>query len=253
MCSYSGDRDETLIAYLYDEIAPDERAAFDRHLAACEACRGELTAFGGVRDALARWSPPEPSVAFGGSSPVMARRDPWWRAVPVWAQVAAAVLILGVSASVANLDVRYDQNGLSIRTGWMRPAPATQSVAAVTALATAPATEPVVTHAELIALEQRLRGELRALPAARTAAPVVNVAADDVMRRLKTMVEESERRQRTELALRVAEVVNSFNAQRERDLRRIDVSLDGVTNRIGGEVLKQRRSLNYLMSVSQKP
>ena len=28
--------------------------------------------------------------------------------VPVWAQVAAAMLVLGVSASIANLEVRYD-------------------------------------------------------------------------------------------------------------------------------------------------
>ena len=40
------------------------------------------------------------------------------RDLPVWAQVAAALLVLGVSAGIANLDVRYDQSGLTIRTGW---------------------------------------------------------------------------------------------------------------------------------------
>src|SRR6185503_12201003 len=57
--------------------------------------------------------------------------------LPVWAQTAAALLFLGVSAGIANLDVHYDQSGLSIRTGWSR-SPLLGSPAAVTSTASTP-------------------------------------------------------------------------------------------------------------------
>ena len=57
-CTLTGDRELTLIAYLYDDIDPAERAAFDAHLADCARCRRDLAALGGVRRRLASWSPP---------------------------------------------------------------------------------------------------------------------------------------------------------------------------------------------------
>ena len=43
----------------------------------------------------------------------------YWREIPAWAQAAAAVLLLGVAAGLANLDIRYDGEGLRVRTGWL--------------------------------------------------------------------------------------------------------------------------------------
>lgn len=48
-------RKEDLVAYLYEEVGAAERANFERHLNDCDACRGELTAFGRVRDDLSAW------------------------------------------------------------------------------------------------------------------------------------------------------------------------------------------------------
>ena len=64
-CSYPVDRDETLIAYLYDDIDPVARATFDAHLMTCGSCRDELTTLRGVRSQLAHWAPPEanPGIA----------------------------------------------------------------------------------------------------------------------------------------------------------------------------------------------
>src|SRR5207249_2623458 len=124
-CNLSRDREETLIAYLYDDIDPVIRGTFEEHLATCERCRSDVGALSRVRTQLAQWAPPEPGFVHAAaarqsgairSSP--AGRTPWWRDVPVWAQVAAALLFLGVSAGIANLDVRYDHNGLTVRTGW---------------------------------------------------------------------------------------------------------------------------------------
>src|SRR4029079_10305846 len=106
-CTYAGDRDEALITYLYGEDEHDRAglAAFESHLATCAACTSEIQALRGVQAQLGKWAPPEPIglEPLGGT-----RQSPWWRQIPAWAQVAAALLFLGVSAGIANLDVKYD-------------------------------------------------------------------------------------------------------------------------------------------------
>src|SRR5436305_539431 len=67
MCSYPN-RDGALIAYVYDELEGGDRASFDAHLSTCPACRDEVRALGGVRQQLARWSPPEPAFVIGASA-----------------------------------------------------------------------------------------------------------------------------------------------------------------------------------------
>jgi anti-sigma factor RsiW len=262
-CTYPIDRGETLIAYLYDDIDSAARTRFEAHLITCAVCRDELDALRGTRGELAGWLAPEPKVAFpmfGGSSnvepptaePRTANREPRrsWRELPAWAQVAAAMLFLGVSAGVANLDVRYDSNGLSVRTGWSKPAAVTGGTAAPAAGA--------VTRTELAALEQELRSELRAVQASSRGPSVADATSTrpisdaDVLRRARALVDESEKRQRTELALRVGELLRDVNAQRQADLVRIDRSLGLVENNLGVEVLKQRQQVNYLMRVNQR-
>ena len=70
--------------------------------------------------------------------------------------------------------------------------------------------------------------------------------------RVRALLEESEKRQQRELALRVAEVVRDVNAQRQVDLRNIDRTLGLVRNDLGVEVMKQRQSLNLLYRASQR-
>ena len=281
-CEYPGDRDGALIAYLYDDSDPATRAAFEAHFRACALCRDEIAALRGVRGHLARWAPPEPSFAIAAPNPTpqSAIRNPqstWsWREIPAWAQVAAALLFLGVSAGIANLDVRYDQNGLSVRTGWSqnRSSGSGESGGSGGSRVAQPpsrdarfgepggvtpasgATAPW--RADLAALERRLRNDLRASPVMLSPAPVAQppraaAAADaDTLRRVRALLEESEKRQQRELALRVAEVVRDVNAQRQVDLRNIDRSLGFVENNLGVQVLKQQQSLNLLYRASQR-
>lgn len=262
-CGYSGDRDETLIAYLYDDIDPATRARFDAHLAVCARCRDEVRALTGVRRQLAHWEPDlivagrQLSAAGPRASTVGAPRQSWWREIPAWAQVAAALLFFGVSAAIANVDVRYDGNGLSVHTGW---SPRAQSAVIVPTPGPAQAA-PAPWRADLTALEQQLRTELRTTQASATTAAAAGgqtssraaSAGDaDVLRRVRALVDESERRQQRELALRVAEVLRDVGAQRQADLVRIDRSLGAVQNNLGVEVMKQRQSLNLLYRASQK-
>ena len=114
-CSYGDDRDEAIVAFLYDD--PDDSggragAVSSRICRRARAARPRSPRCAASATQLARWSPPElrchstlirnpPSaIRNGGVS------------IPVWAQVAAALLFLGVSAGIANLDVHYDRQRL---------------------------------------------------------------------------------------------------------------------------------------------
>jgi putative zinc finger protein len=253
-CTLARDREETLIAYVYDDIDPAVRASFEEHLGTCERCRSELKSLGGVRKQLARWSPPEPNFAHGAAggptlpaAAVPAGARSWWRDIPAWAQVAAALLVLGVSAALAHLDIRYDQSGLTVRTGW------SQTPAAVRASApAAPAPASAPWRSELAALERQLRDEIHTTPPAVT--PARSATADaELLRRVRAMIDESERRQKNELALRVGETIAEINAKRLADASEFRRRLTETQNKVGAEVLKQRASLNYiLMNASQK-
>lgn len=48
-------RAEDLVTYLYGEATADEARDFEGHARLCEACRAELAAFGGVREAIGEW------------------------------------------------------------------------------------------------------------------------------------------------------------------------------------------------------
>ena len=158
------------------------------------------------------------------------------------------MLCLGVGAGIANLQVRYDANGLQVRTGWTAVSPDQSRQAAAESAGTEAAW-----RAELTALEQRLRADLSQPSASVAAAGSIN---GEALRRVRTLVDESERRQQTELALRLAEAMREVNAQRQADLVRIDRNIGAMQNNTGREMLRQRNEmLNYvsLRTASQRP
>jgi anti-sigma factor RsiW len=254
MCTYSEDRGETLLAYLYDELEPRERVQFESHLASCPECIDELAELRAVRSQLGRWAPPEPGPLV---RPDRARpEDPrWWQQVPIWAQTAAALLVFGVAAAIANLEVRVDASGVTVRTGWSAPAGAPADLGVAPTAANPPGAAPVAEpwRTELAALEDRLRNELRA--AAPASSEPRTIGADDgdavLLRRMRGIVDESERRQQRELALRLAGVIRDVDAQRRADLVRIDRSLGTIERNTGVEVMRQRETLNYLVRTAQ--
>jgi hypothetical protein len=259
-CGYDGDREGALMSCVYEDGGDaGERARFTAHMVTCPRCQSELAALRGVRSQLARWAPPEPAFGLTLDGPQSAIRNPesamsWWRQVPVWAQVAAALLFLGVSAAVANLDVRYDANGLRVRTGWMQGVADTAAPVAQTAnpglASTTDAAPPWRT--DLAALEQQLKSEMRSMQA--SAAPAaqraVSASDADLVRRVHGLIDESEKRQQRELALRVAEMMRDVAAQRRADLVNIDRTLGVVQNNLGVEVAKDRERLNLLYRAS---
>ncbi len=256
-CSFVGKRDEQIVAYLYEEGPLDERLMFERHLAVCALCRAEVDGLRGVRSELGLWASPEPAFSVTIPPPHAPEVSPATsstRAWPVWAQAMAAVLLLGVGAGVANLDVSYSSSqGLLVRTGWNHPeaaaapapAPAAASLAAGQAVA-AP------WRTELADLEQRLRGEMLARPVALAVSP--SATTDSELRRVRALLEDSEQRQRRDLALRLAEMAREVESQRQSDLARIDRNLGIIQSRTGMEVMRTQQQFNILAQrVSQRP
>jgi hypothetical protein len=251
-CHYSGDREQAIVSYLYEDWESAERVDFERHLSTCARCRTELAALKSARGDLRTWAPPPlPSIvdssglhASGRSVESAFSRElhasnprPWWHTIPVWAQAAAAILLVGIALGAANVEVRYNSAGLTVRTGWSRQAEPPAAVSTTTPW-----------RADLMALEERLRAESKdARPAEAAAASAPNAANAEVLRKVRALLDESERRQQRELALRVAEVLRDVNAERQADLARIDRTMGAFQNTAGIEMLRQRETINNLL------
>lgn len=234
---------DTLVAYLYGEVDADVRREVERHLRTCAACTREAEGLHGVREDLQLWVPPEaqvgfsitPQAAFGRDAAVLtSSRWATLRELPAWAQLAAAVLVMAASASIANVQVRSGPDGLVVSTGWMQQE---QPAVAASPAAVAPSDE---WRAQLVALEQTLRDELRAelqaqQSAVRTAstAPAMPAAADAgvALQRVQSMIDASEERQRQEMALRFAQAERTWNLRWTNDRAALSRHLGNLQGR----------------------
>lgn len=252
---YCGNTD-ALMSYLYEEGPAAERPAFEAHLRQCERCAAEAASLRAVRVDMAAWTPPETVLDFRiVREPAQAKsRWGWMSTMPAWAQLAAASLVIGVAAGLSGLDVQYGSDGLIVRTGWSRPAgarPAGDAPAAAAAGADAP------WRAELAALREQIQTELgqaaSAPPVARTSAGGGEAMGnDEVLARVKQLIEASEARTQREMALRLTEMVRDMDTQRRADMRRVADGLGVLEGRTGAVTAQQREVMNYLMKVSQR-
>lgn len=251
LCLYATQRDEVLVAYLYDEMAGEERPIFERHLSICALCRAELDALAGVRTELQRWTvsgAPDVRVAPAAPAPYKKTAASFWsapRTIPVWAQTAAAVFLFGAGLGLANLEVSYTAAGLSMQTGWRHRDAAGAIAGSSTGQPTPAATPaPASVQSDLA----RLSDEVRSVRERQTALDAASSAPGDevTIRRVRALIQESEQRQQRELALRVAEVSRDVQTQRQADLVRIDRSLGIIQNRTGMEVMRTQQQMNSL-------
>jgi hypothetical protein len=240
MCNH-----ELLVAYLYDDLPAADRAAFEFHARQCDACREELRQLRGTREHLASWAPPEPAfdIQVVRRAEPPPRRASW---VPAWGLAAAAsLLLLAGAAAIANLDVRVGSDGVVVRTGWggaVQPEPP-GALPAETPVAVSPAAPEV--SGELLALDARLR-ELEtamtaaAAPVAAPAGGVDRAAIDAAEARLRRLITESERRQRTEVAVQITQMWRDLNAVRASDFVRVQESLDRVQGQTNYQLRQHR-------------
>lgn len=264
---------DTLVDYLYGELDADGRRVFEGHLRTCVACAVEIEGLQSVRTELADWLPPETELGFTVAvKPAIAStalqngatvlQPPRWAlsTMPVWARAAAAVFIIGAGAGLANVQVRYGADGLNVSTGWMTPA---RSAASDTARSAArdtavesPATAAAAWRPELAALEADLRKELQAIrTSSTTAVPVAAsraTSSDDqaLLRRVQALIEDSEKRQQKELALRISQFGRESEMQRRADFVRLEQGFRGVEAQRGATAVRQQQMLDYLYRVS---
>ena len=257
MCNH-----ERLLDYLYDELPSSERAAFERHVQECVECTTELAELGGTRLALASWSPPDSELGFKivRERPPAARQA-FWTFRPAWGFASAALLVLAVAAAISNIEVRYGNDGLLVRTGWNRSpnaevngAPA-GTVTAVGATSTADdwSSRLRSLDARLQQLEQQNRTvKAAALPGDTPAGGSGRMSDAELLRTMRKIIADSETRQQRELAVRLTQVVRDFDATRAGDLARIEQGLRRVQGLNDAELIQHRETLQHLMRVTQQ-
>lgn len=247
----SCNRGEDIVAFLYgDHGDTDERRLVEEHLATCEACAREAAALGDVRAQLSAWVPPDVDLGFrivreGSAAP--ARVLPFRRWAAVGGLAAAAVLVLAAAAAVANIEVRYGSDGLTVRSGWAPAAPAETAASVVPPASDAAAAEEWRT--EIARLEGRLDAAL-ARPEAPQEARVAGEAVE--LSQVSDLIAEAEKRQQSELALGLARLAQEFEVQRQADLVRVAQGIGRIETFTGAEVERQRAMLNHLLRVSQQ-
>ena len=186
------DRD-ALVAYLYDECDPAERAAVAAHVSHCPACAEEVASLRATRTQLAAWTPPAASLGFQMTATderreplpftVPARQaGPWWREpLPAWAQAAAAALIFAAGLTAGTLGSSSGRDSIATAPA-PSPVPAAGSTPVVERVAPPAPSARVVSAADLARLEQRLRAIESAQirnASARTVSAASVVARDD--------------------------------------------------------------------------
>lgn len=248
---FTCDDKATLVAYLYDEVDAQDRQRVDDHLQQCAGCASEVAALSGVRAELTEWAPPNADLGFtivqkhAPPPAAVLRPATWWHTVPVWAQAVAAVLVLAVSAAIANVQVKSGPDGIVVSTGWMAPEPAPAAVAPIAAEAGGEPWRPA-----LVSLENQLREEIRANRETGVVRAASRSAGDEAtLRRVRDLLAASETRQNQELALRVTQLTRDMNIQRRADLLRVEQAIGHTSV----EMAKQRQTVNYLIRASTTP
>ncbi|BCS35211.1 hypothetical protein TBR22_A44380 [Luteitalea sp. TBR-22] len=248
---------ETLLVLLYDdEGTPSERVTLQAHVDRCSRCAAVLAGLDTTRGALGAWHAPRLPLGF---SIVRTPPPSRWRSV-VWTGglAAAAVLLLAAAASLARIDITYNDQGLRIRTGVVAgegqvasmasPAVPQPSRPTTTAVAPPSTSAAWVTQAssgeppwraDLDLLATQIRADvsrllqeaqasapttaLRASAVAPAAGPVrPDVAQAELLKKVQDLLDQSEVRQQQNLALRVTELGRQFELQRQNDIVQVE-------------------------------
>jgi len=226
------DNKALLVGYLYDDVTTEERRTFEAHLATCAGCQNEVAALRSTRGHLASWSPPDAELGFRivrqtaePPAKVVPFRSRW---MPAFGLAAAAVLVLAAASALANIEVRYDNDGFVVRTGWARSErPPVREVAS-------PAPTPVAAtvRSDFELVEQRLRA-LEVAIAAQPATRGERISDTEMLRQVRALVREAEIRQQGAVAERLLQVMQDLERKRRTDLAMLqqgNAQFQGLTN-----------------------
>ncbi len=257
-----------LISYLYDDLDGAARAEFERHLRGCAECRGELDGMRAVRADLLTWTPPEPQFAFrivaepreavgrDAASRVLRPVVPAWRRwlTPAAGLAAAAVLVLAAAAGLARIEVRTGADGWTLRTGASYDA-SIETARAATGFTgrdvNLPADDGVFSALErrISALETSSHDTSSVRNASLLSARSSN---DEVLKVVRDLLAQSEGRQKTELALRISQVLRDVQAQRVADINNLQKGLGRIDANVAEEAQAHRDLMNYLLTSNSR-
>jgi hypothetical protein len=220
--THIADNHDALLGYLYDEGDPVERLAIATHLQECVTCSVAVLELRTVRGMLAEWKPPP---AHGSITlPVSVTKPRGWAetmSYRSWAQLAAGVLLFVSGMAVSQLHVTYADGTLTVR-----------------AREAARATDPPIPAGRSGSIH------LPAAPVVVADASAASGAAqreamEDLLQRVRAMIDQSESRQQRELALRLSQVAGEVDAQHQADLLRIQQDFG-----------RQQEMMEYLVKTS---
>ena len=199
--NHIADNQDALLDYLYEEGDPAERLKIATHLQACAECSVAVLEFHNVRGILKEWTPPASQLGFRVTQDAPRVPRSAFIAAP-WLQAAAAVLIFAAGMAVSQLNVRYQDDRVIVDMPWADGAPV-----------------PVASGRDIQLPVERVNAEpLNTRPESGVA------SAEDVERllqRVRAMIDQSEQRQKGELALRLSQVAREVDTQHQADLLRI--------------------------------
>jgi anti-sigma factor RsiW len=248
MTEHITDNHDALLDYLYEEGDPAERLKIAQHLQQCAPCSVAVLEFQNVRGMLRGWTPPAADLGFrvvrdgAAATPTAAEaresRREWWRAwTPVpsqarWVQAAAAMLLFAAGLGVSQLNMAYQDGALTVR---LRPAEAVPMPASQNARRASIALTP----------DPRVESDSGSMtlvsnPSSQNAP---NVDVEQLLQRVRAMIDQSEQRQQRELALRLSQAATEVETQHQADLLRIQQSL--------GQ--QQEEVMNYLVRTAGGP
>ena len=257
---------ELLVALLYDDINDMDRAKVEMHLRACEACREELAGLRDVRVDLAAWAPPLPDLGFRIVREVKQSARLSWRSwlTPAAGLAAAATLVLAAALSIAHVEIHRGPDGITVRTGWsLAPIPsATADVAGLfgrprafpardtTIPADQPDGEPIAGLVRRVdALETALK---EASPTRNAALLSARTTDEELIKRVREMLAQSEAREQGELALRIGQVIHDFDNQRRVDLANIQNGFARVDANMTREAAAHLDLVNFVTTTAGK-
>lgn len=204
--------------YLYDEISEDDRKQLLAHLAQCRSCQAEFDALKKTSSVLQKWEDIDPDF----NVIMVAEKVLWWsqlknyitNAIPRPKKIALGLVYATVGfllvLSIANTQISYRQGEFKMSMG----------------LFSKPAPQDDVLTTEVV---KKLQEENYYL--------------------MSTLLQQSEARQRKEIAATVLQLQQNFERQRVEDLNLVGYGLNNIEQNTNRQIQQTGRSLNEIIQL----
>jgi hypothetical protein len=246
------DNQDALLDYLYEEGDPEARLSIKKHLQECAPCSIAVLELQTVRGMLGEWSPPASELGFrivqdhagpGATATQQANPRGAWAGhrmshPGLWAQAAAALLLFGAGMAVSQLDVDYSGDALVVRARSAAPAPASAVRNASIVLPPSPDAAAETARVDVASASSPTPTSDRL------------ASTDELLQRVRAMIEQSEVRQQRELALRLSQVSREVDTQHRADVQRIQQNIGQFEMETGAQINQQQQQMEYLVRTS---